>query len=96
VVDATDGYQGSAIVTIERYEIRVRGRLSSTMRSAFPDLDVYVEPVETVLTGTFDDQSALYGAIAQVENLGLELVEVRHVVEANAEKGKRAKPGSQE
>ena len=32
---------------------------------------------ETVLTGWFEDQSALYGALAQIEALGLELVELR-------------------
>ncbi len=32
---------------------------------------------ETVLTGFFEDRSALFGAIAQIEALGLELVELR-------------------
>jgi hypothetical protein len=41
-----------------------------------------VEPVETVLSGTFDDQAELYGVLLQIEGLGLELVEVRHVADA--------------
>ena len=32
---------------------------------------------ETVLTGVLEDRSALFGVIAQIEALGLELVEVR-------------------
>jgi hypothetical protein len=32
---------------------------------------------ETVLTGPLEDRSALYGVLAQVEALGLELLEVR-------------------
>ena len=68
-------------MTAGRYEIRVKGRLSGSLQSAFPDLTTQVEPVETVLSGTFDDQAALYGVLAQIEGLGLELVEVRHVAD---------------
>jgi hypothetical protein len=32
---------------------------------------------ETVLTGRLEDRSALFGVIAQIEALGLELVELR-------------------
>jgi hypothetical protein len=32
---------------------------------------------ETVLTGVLEDRSALYGALAQVEALGLDLLELR-------------------
>jgi hypothetical protein len=34
---------------------------------------------ETVLTGLLEDQSAVYGVLAQIEALGLELLEVRQV-----------------
>jgi hypothetical protein len=34
---------------------------------------------ETVLTGVLQDQSAVYGVIAQIEALGLELIELRQV-----------------
>jgi deazaflavin-dependent oxidoreductase (nitroreductase family) len=34
---------------------------------------------ETVLTGSLEDQSAVYGVLAQVEALGLELIELRPV-----------------
>jgi hypothetical protein len=36
-----------------------------------------VHATETVLTGPLADQAALYGLLAQLEALGLELLEVR-------------------
>jgi hypothetical protein len=34
---------------------------------------------ETVLTGMLEDRSALFGVLAQIEALGLELLELRQV-----------------
>jgi hypothetical protein len=34
---------------------------------------------ETVLTGPLQDQSAVYGVLAQLEALGLEVLELRQV-----------------
>jgi epsilon-lactone hydrolase len=59
------------------YQIRIRGRLGRTMRTAFPALDVQAQGEETVLTGSLTDQAALYGVLHQIEALGLELLEVR-------------------
>ena len=60
-----------------RYQIRVRGGLGRTIRAAFPALRAQAQGQDTVLTGTLADQAALYGALAQLEALGLELLEVR-------------------
>jgi hypothetical protein len=60
-----------------RCEIRVRGVLSETLLSAFPGLDAEVEGGDTVLSGCLPDRSALHGVLAQIEALGLELLEVR-------------------
>jgi hypothetical protein len=60
-----------------RYQIRVRGGLGRTIRTAFPTLRAQAQGQDTVLTGTLADQAALYGALAQIEALGLELLEVR-------------------
>ena len=60
-----------------RYQIRVRGGLGRTIRAAFPALRAQAQGQDTVLTGTLPDQAALYGVLAQVEALGLELLEVR-------------------
>jgi hypothetical protein len=60
-----------------RYQIRVRGLLGETLIGAFPYLHVHAEPGATVLTGHLPDQAALYGLLAELEGLGLELLEVR-------------------
>jgi len=59
------------------YEIRVRGVLSQTKLGAFPDLRATAGGAETVLAGGLPDQAALFGVLAEVEALGLELLEVR-------------------
>ena len=63
------------------YEIRVRGLLGGMLLGAFPDLRAQAHgtehETETVLTGPLADQAALYGLLAQIEALGLELLEVR-------------------
>lgn len=61
------------------YQIRVRGQLGETMRSAFPALRARAEDGDTVLTGVLADQAALYGVLAEAEALGLELIEVRRL-----------------
>jgi hypothetical protein len=62
-----------------RYEIRVRGVLSETLLEAFPGLRATAQGGLTVLTGELADQSALHGLLAQVEALGLELLDVRRL-----------------
>ncbi len=59
------------------YQIRVRGRLGPRMCAAFPALRAQAQGEDTVLTGSLADQAALYGALAQLEALGLELLEVK-------------------
>jgi hypothetical protein len=61
-----------------RYVIRIRGHLGATVLSAFPVMAADRQGADTVLTGLLD-HSALYGALAQIEALGLDLVEVRQV-----------------
>ena len=59
------------------YTIRVGGHLGATALSAFPSLVAeHQDPAaQTVLTG-FLDHSGLYGVLAQMEKLGLDLIEV--------------------
>ena len=61
------------------YAIRIKGRLGPTALSAFPTMVCEIEDGETVLTGLLEDRSALFGALAQIEALGLELVELRQI-----------------
>ena len=58
------------------YEIRVRGQLGEMLLAAFPDLRAQSHGAETVLTGAIPDQAALHGVLAQIEALGLELLEL--------------------
>lgn len=60
-----------------RYQIRIRGVLGETLLSAFPDLQATTQQGDTVLAGALPDQGALYGVLAEIEALGLELLEVR-------------------
>jgi hypothetical protein len=62
-----------------RYRIWVRGRLGETISSAFPALQAKASGDDTVLTGPLPDRAALYGVLAQIEALGLELLEVRRL-----------------
>ena len=62
-----------------QYMIRIRGRLGVTALSAFPTMESEVRGGETVLTGSLDDRSAVYGVLAQLEALGLEVLELRQV-----------------
>ena len=62
-----------------RYRICVRGRLGETIRSAFPGLQAQASGGDTMLTGQLPDRAALYGVLAQIEALGLELLEVRRL-----------------
>jgi hypothetical protein len=65
--------------TCAHYEIRVRGHLGQVMRTAFPEMCVRVNGDHTVLSGAMRDQAAVYGVLAAIESLGLELIEVRQV-----------------
>jgi hypothetical protein len=61
-----------------RYTIRINGHLGATVLSAFPAMTSWRHGAHTVLTGLLD-RSALYGVLAEIEALGLDLVEVRQL-----------------
>ena len=61
-----------------RYLIRIRGHLGATLLSAFPDMAWKRRGPETVLTGPLD-RPGLHGVLAEIEALGLELLEVRQL-----------------
>jgi hypothetical protein len=63
----------------QRYEIRVRGHLGATMLAAFPTLHAERRDRDTLLRGALADQSALHGVLAEIEALGLELLELRRL-----------------
>jgi hypothetical protein len=61
------------------YTIRIKGRLGATALSAFPTMVPEVVGSDTVLTGWLIDRSAVFGVLAQIEALGLELLELRQI-----------------
>jgi hypothetical protein len=63
-----------------RYRIRINGHLGATVLSAFPALAPQRHGAHTVLTGLLD-QSALYGVLAEIEALGLDLLEIRKLTQ---------------
>ena len=61
-----------------RYLIRIDGHLGATLLSAFPEMASERRGAETILTGMLD-QPGLYGVLAEIEALGLDLLEVRRL-----------------
>jgi hypothetical protein len=60
------------------YMIRIKGHLGATLLSAFPAMAWNRQGPETVLTGVLD-RPGLHGVLAEIEALGLDLLEVRQL-----------------
>jgi len=75
------------------YAIQIHGHLGATLLSAFPALVPQHHGAHTALTGLLD-RSALYGVLAVVEALGLDLVAVRQLTpeRKSPESGDRYSP----
>ena len=61
------------------YEIRIKGRVSDSLLSAFEGLAVTTEPVETIVYGPLAGQEAVHQLLIRLESLGLEVVEFRRL-----------------
>ena len=59
-----------------RYQIKVRGRLTERLGSAFAGMTMETGAGQTDLVGEICDQSHLYGILDRVRSMGLELVSV--------------------
>jgi hypothetical protein len=61
------------------YEIRVRGELTDALLAALEPLGLQVEESSNgpTLVGVFRDQAELHGALQAMQDLGVELVEIR-------------------
>ena len=61
------------------YSLRISGHLGPTALSAFPSMVAQLKGGDTLLTGVLD-RSALYGVLAEIEALNLDLIELRRLV----------------
>ena len=69
------------------YEIRIQGRVSDSLLSAFEGMEVTTEPVETIVYGPIADQEAVHRLLIKLESLGLEVVEFRRLPGGAVEPG---------
>jgi hypothetical protein len=65
------------------YELTVKGQPGELLRAAFADVVVSSGPGVTILSAELD-QSALHGLLARIEDLGLELLDMRLVTDATS------------
>ncbi len=65
-----------------RYEIRVEGVLGRRWAAWFGNLQIENDERQTIISGSFTDQAALHGVLAKVRDLGLCLVSIRRLDEA--------------
>ena len=62
---------------MRQVEIRVKGQIDETWSEWFEGLAImHTEEGETVLAGQVADESALYGHLARLRDLGLQLISV--------------------
>jgi hypothetical protein len=66
-------------VTPPYYEIRIAGIVPPGALVDFEHLDAYDQPVETVVHGPLQDQSALHRLFDRLEILGVRVLEVRRL-----------------
>ncbi len=71
-------------MTAATYEIPIKGRISAQLVAAFAGMEATVRPADTVLLGHSIDQAALRNLLDRIQGLGLELIEVRRLPDAEA------------
>jgi hypothetical protein len=63
---------------MKKIEIHIKGQIDEKWSEWFGGLSIsQSDPDETILTGLVTDQAALYGIIARLRDLGLELSSVK-------------------
>jgi hypothetical protein len=62
-----------------QYRIKVRGALGDQWSDWFDGMCIRSEGALTTIKGSITDQSALYGMLARIRDLGLPLISVERV-----------------
>ncbi|WP_420630664.1 hypothetical protein [Candidatus Leptofilum sp.] len=65
------------VTDVVRYQIRVRGRLDGVRLARYAAVSVCYVNNETVITAVLADQSALYGFLNRLRDLGVTLLSVQ-------------------
>jgi hypothetical protein len=66
-------------VVMTAYEIKVKGRVDPDLVAGLGRFETDTRPATTVLRGSLDDDGGLRKLLADLQGLGLELLEVREV-----------------
>jgi hypothetical protein len=66
------------------YKLRISGSIPTDLVRDLEGINLTVEPAETILFGTLPDQSALFGLLVRIHDLGLQLLEVRRLTDQDA------------
>lgn len=62
------------------YEIRLEGLVDVSWVDWFSGMAIFHEnSIETILVGELPDQSALYGVVDRIQDLGLTLISMRRI-----------------
>ena len=76
------------------YQIRVQGRLDAARLARYAAVSVCYVNNETVITAVLPDQSAVYGFLNRLRDLGAVLVELKKLTAEDAEYEKKKKNGT--
>jgi hypothetical protein len=59
---------------MEQVEIRIKGQIDQNWSDWLGGLSINYQQTDTVLTGSVQDQSALYGLLLRLSDMGIRLV----------------------
>ena len=79
ILERSSVQAGGGLVLAKRFENHGRGDVPPDLLDELEHLTAVEVPAETVLKGVLPDQSALFGVLARLQDLGLELIEVRRL-----------------
>jgi hypothetical protein len=68
----------------QRFEIRIHGHLTPDWSAVFEGMEVICQPDgDTLICGSLPDQSALYGLLMRLRDLGLTLISINSAQAGN-------------